>query len=181
MTLTLAMEVRSVDAEARTIIGRCMPYNETSYLTPRLFSGERVIRGAFSKSISERAGKVFLYREHDHAHAIGRSTEWQEEADGLLGSFHIRPAPLGDEVLAELRDGYLPGMSCGFRPIKTRRGKDGVTEVTEAALLEVSLVSIPAYDGAEVLALRHKADVAAIMATFGPRPDIDLSPIHLSF
>jgi HK97 family phage prohead protease len=181
MSLTLAMEVRSVDEEARTVIGRCVPYDTTSYLTPKGPSGERVIRGAFAKSISERAGKIFLYRAHDHAHAIGRSTGWQEEPDGLLGSFHIRPAPLGDDVLAELRDGYLPGMSCGFRPIKTRRGKDGATEVVEAALMEVSLVSIPAYEGAEVLALRHKADVAAIMATFGSRPDIDLSPIPLPF
>lgn len=175
------MEVRAVNEEARTVIGRCAPYDTVSYLTPKGPNGERVLRGAFSKSIQERAGKIFLYREHDRAHAIGRSTEWQEEPDGLLGSFHVRSAPLGDEVLAELRDGYLPGMSCGFRPIKTRRGRDGVTEVVEAALMEVSLVSIPAYDGAEVLALRHKADVAAIMSGFGPKPELDLSPIPLPF
>jgi uncharacterized protein len=178
--LALAMEVRSVDLAARNIIGRCVPYDEVSYLTPHP-SGERVIRGAFSKSISERAGRIFLYKGHDHDHPAGRATAFEEQPDGLVGTFNVRASTFGDEVLAEVEDGYLPGLSCGFRPIRTRRAKDGVIEVVEGALMEVSLVSIPSYDGAQVLALRQKADVAAILAGFGRRPEIDLSPIPLHF
>jgi HK97 family phage prohead protease len=68
--------------------------------------------------------------------------------------FHARQSRIGDETLEEIRDGYLPGMSVGFRNVQVRRGEDGVREVVEAALIEVSLVTIPAYDGARVLAVR---------------------------
>jgi HK97 family phage prohead protease len=66
---------------------------------------------------------------------------------------------LGDETLNDVREGYLPAMSVGFRPVQTRRGTGGVTEVVEAQLVEVSLLPIGAYDGARVLALRSMHNV----------------------
>ncbi|HSS09732.1 MAG TPA: HK97 family phage prohead protease [Acidimicrobiales bacterium] len=173
--LQLTMEIRSVNVDARTVVGCCVPYDETSYLTPDPV-GERVLRGAFAKSIKERAGRIFLYRNHDHDHAVGHAVGFDDRPDGLIGTFGIRAHPLGDDVLAELREGYLPAMSVGFRTIKARRADDGVNEIVEGALMEVSLLSLPAYAGAEVLEVR-RADIDEIMAGFGPRPDLDLSPI----
>ena len=86
--------------------------------------------------------------------------------------FHARPSVAGDEALEEARDGYLPGMSVGFVPVQHRRGRDGVREIVEARLLEVSLVPIPAYEGARVLAVRE----AAAGVEFAPL-DVDLAPI----
>ena len=134
--LALAMEVRSVDVAARNIVGRCVPYDEVSLSHPPP-SGERVLRGAFTKSIAQRAGKIFLYRCHDHSHPTGRAVSFEEQADGLVGTFEVRASTFGDEVLAEVQDGYLPGLSCGFRPLQIRRAKDGVREVVEGALMEV--------------------------------------------
>lgn len=150
---TLPMEIRSVDIDARTIVGVCAPYDEISYLTPDP-SGERIIRGAFAKSLRQRADKIFLFRGHDHGRAVARSSAFEDDDGGLVGTFHARASLIGDEALEEVRDGYLPGMSVGFRNVQVRRGQDGVREVVEAALLEVSLVTIPAYDGARVLAVR---------------------------
>lgn len=173
----LAMEIRSVDVDGRTLIGRCIPYDETSYLTPDP-RGERVLRGAFTKSIAEKRGRVFLYRNHDRGHAIGHALDFADAADGLLGTFEIRASTMGDEALAEVRDGYLPAMSAGFRTIRERRAKDGVREIVEAALVEVSLLSTPAYDGAEVLELRQAAERQKLLdGLFPPRPEIDLTPI----
>ena len=44
----LAMEIRAVDVDERTIAGVVAPYDEISYLTPDP-AGERIIRGAFRK------------------------------------------------------------------------------------------------------------------------------------
>jgi hypothetical protein len=147
------MEVRAVDMDERTITGVCVPYDEITYLVPDP-SGERVIRGAFTKSLRQRADRVLLFRAHDHARAVARSRSFQDEDAGLVGVFHARASLIGDEALEEARDGYLPGMSVGFRAVQERRGQDGVREVVEASLLEVSLVTIPAYDGARVLSVR---------------------------
>jgi HK97 family phage prohead protease len=154
----LNMELRDVNPDGRTLEGVVVPYDETSYLTPNP-AGERVLRGAFAKSAKQRGGRVFLFRGHDHAHPVGRAVSFTDEPDGLHGTFTVRSSVLGDETLSDVREGYLPGMSVGFRPLQTRQGAAGETEVVEAQLMEVSLVAIGAYDGARVLALRH-ADYA---------------------
>jgi HK97 family phage prohead protease len=153
----LHMEIRAVSMDERTITGVCAPYDEVSYLVPDP-SGERIRRGAFTKSLRQRADKVLLFRGHDHSRAVARSRTFDDNERGLVGIFHARPSAIGDEALEEARDGYLPGMSVGFKPLQMRRGDDGVREVVEAALLEVSLVTIPAYEGAAVLAVRGMAD-----------------------
>lgn len=171
----LAMEIRSVDGGRRTVVGVVVPYDETSYLTPNP-NGERIRRGAFTKSVAQRATKVFLNREHDEKATVGRSVRFDDGADGLVGEFHVRASALGDETLAELTDGYWPGLSLGFKPLQTCRGPDGATEVVDAYLGHVALTRNPAYLSAEVLELR-RVDVAQLMAGFGPRPQLDLSPI----
>lgn len=169
--MKLDMEIRSVDTDARTIHGVVVPYDEISYLTPNP-SGERVIRGAFTKSARQRAGKIFLFREHDHAHPVGRAVAFDDGDAGLLGSFQIRASALGDETLADVREGYLPALSVGFKALQTRRARDGAVEVVEGSLVEVSLVALGAYDGARVLAVRTAYNLANFPAPIRP----DLSP-----
>lgn len=166
----LPMEMRESDYEARQITGVCVPYDEISYLTPNP-QGERVLRGAFTKSIRQQGGKIFLFRGHDHSHPVGRSVSFSDEADGLHGTFQIRESVLGDEVLADLKEGYLPAMSIGFRALQTRRGSNGETEIVEGMLKEVSLLPMGAYDSARVLALRSASASLEIPQV------VDLSPV----
>lgn len=179
MTYTLDMEIRGVEVSRREIVGRVAPYDQTSYLTgdPR---GERLLRGCFAKSIRQRGDKIPLCLGHDHGRAaIGLSRSFVEDGDGLLGVFAVRSDARGDEALADVRDGYLPAMSVGFAPIpaSTRRGKDGAREITEAALHEVSLVVVGAYDGARVLATRAAVQIPDLAAMFPPAPRVNLSPL----
>lgn len=167
----LPMEIRAVDMDERTITGVCTPYDEVSYLVPDP-SGERMLRGAFTKSLRQRHDRVLLFRGHDHARAIARSRSFDDGDTGLVGVFHARPSIASDEALEEARDGYLPGLSVGFKPVQTRRGEDGVREIVEAALLEVSLVTIPAYSGAQVLAVRQAAAVEFAPIEFDMPPTL---------
>lgn len=181
MTYTLDMEIRGVEVSRREIVGQVAPYDETSYLTgdPR---GERLLRGCFAKSIRQRGDRIPLCIGHNHGAdrgAVGMSRGWQEGAEGLVGTFAVRADARGDEVLADVHDGYLPALSVGFAPLPAamRRGGDGALEITEAALKEVSLVIVGAYDGARVLATRAAVPLPDLAAMFPPAPVVDLSPL----
>ena len=172
---TLTMELRAADVDARTIDGIVAPYDAVSYLVPNP-GGERIMRGAFAKSIRQRSARVPLFRHHDHSRAVGLSSAWDDGSSGLAASFAVRSGTVGDEILEEARDGYLSGLSVGFKELIGSRGKDGVHEVREAQLVEVSLTAVPAYAEATVTAVRS-ASVEDIRAMFGPAPVVNLSPL----
>jgi Escherichia/Staphylococcus phage prohead protease len=170
----LGMEVRSFDQEQRLIMGIAVPYDETTYRVP---GGERVKRGAFRQTVQQRGHKIPLLVQHA-GKVMGYSTSFAEGSDGLEGTFKVNPGTLGDQVLEEVRDGYLPSMSVGFMPTRNGviRASDGVSEVVDAKLVEVSLVGVPAYEGAAVLAVRSAQDLDALMAPFQNLPQWDLAP-----
>jgi Escherichia/Staphylococcus phage prohead protease len=174
----LPMSLRSVDPETRLITGVVAPYDAVSYLAGDP-AGERVIRGAFTKSIKERGGKIPLCVAHNHAAPIGISRSWNDDDDGLTGVFYVKPGDRGDEALYDAREGILSDMSVGFHALPGRQTRDaeGVLEIREAKLGEVSLVIYGAYTGARVLAVRSAQDLDQLLAPFQNRPDVNLSPI----
>src|SRR5262245_11857399 len=107
MTSTLPMELRTVNVEAREIIGQVSVWNETTYLGPDP-RGERLLRGCFRKSIQERGTRIPLCKNHDHTKGYGFSKSWQDDATALVGVFGVRENDEGDALLADARDGYLP-------------------------------------------------------------------------
>lgn len=174
-TPQLAMELRSVSMDAREIVGQVQVWNETSYLVPDP-RGERLLRGCFRKSIAERGNRIPLCLNHDHSRAYGMSKHWEDDHSALMGVFGVRHGDDGDRVLADARDGYLPALSVGFIPLITRRAADGVSEVREAKLMEVSLLLIGAYDGSRVLAVRNAERLDALLAPFRNPPQVNLDP-----
>jgi HK97 family phage prohead protease len=172
----LAMQIRGVEATRREIHGRVAPYDETSYLVGDP-GGERLARGCFAKSIRQRETRIPLVLHHDLTRAVGMSRSWQDTTAGLDAVFRVRQTVEGDQALEDVHQGYLPALSIGFLPLSRRRGLDGVAEVREARLMEVSLVLIGAYDGARVLATRQ-ARLDALLAPFRNRPPrIDPTPL----
>jgi len=165
----MPMELRAIDTEERMITGVVAPYDETTFMVSDP-GGERIKRRAFNRSISMVGSKVPLCVNHNHDSAVGMSRKWEDSDDGLVGHFHIRNNARGDEVLADAKEGYLSGLSVGFVPIDRKRAADGVMEVREARLYEVSLVLIGAYDGAKVLAARAADNVAELLRPFENPP-----------
>jgi uncharacterized protein len=173
---TLTMELRSVDADARTITGIVAPYDEVSYVTGDP-AGERIMRGAFAKSIAQVGNKVRLFVGHENRGAsIGHATAWVDDPAGLSATFAVAPSRRGDDALDDARNDAFGGLSVAFHALQQKRGADGVREVREARLMEVSLVGVPAYPGARVLAVRS-AELDTLLAPFANRPAVDLSPI----
>jgi HK97 family phage prohead protease len=174
--LELEMSLRAADVEARTVTGIVVPYDETTYLVP-VAGGERVRRGAFTRSIRNRGDKVPLFRNHDRALRMGTSVGFEETDDGLLGTFRINEGDAGDALLAETRQGYYGGLSAGFMAVRRERGTDGAQEVVEGRLEETSLVGHPAYTGSGLLSVRNAEDRTALLAPFLARPDVNLAPV----
>ena len=174
--MTLNMEIRSVNESARLVVGVVAPYDETTYLTLDP-NGERIRRGAFARSIAHRGTSIPLLRNHDVERRMGTSRKFEDTEDGLLGEFVVNDGEPGDALLTELRQGYLAGLSVGFTRLRSERAADGARDVTEAKLVEVSTVGVPAYEGAAVLAVRSAQNLDELLAPFRNPPVVDLSPI----
>lgn len=141
----------------RTIFGRVVPYNATISVDDGFGAyEERFAPGAFRRSVAERAHKVRLFVGHNTRNLpIGRATSLRDEADGVHAEFLVADTAAGNEALELVRSGVADSFSVGFRGVHEHL--DGrVTVRTEAALLEVSLVGVPAYQGAEVAGVRSQ-------------------------
>ena len=174
---SLTMQLRSVDDDQRTAVAFVAPYDQVSYLVPDP-AGERMMRGAFARSIQHRGDKVPLLRGHGQDRKVGTSSRFVEETAGLVGEFRIVTGPHGDELLEDFSHGCLDSFSVGFQPLKVTVGRDGVKEIREARLVEVSVVAVPAYEGAGLLAVRQAQDLDVLLAPFRTAPpEVNLSPL----
>lgn len=181
ITAAFPLELRTVSMDERIVEGLAVPWGEVSYLTPDP-GGERFLPGAFTKSLRERTAALKLFLAHDHTHAVGKALRLDaRHPDGLWGSWQLFRTPAGEAALAEVAEGALDSFSVGFRPVKHRRASDGVRDVQEAELHEVSIAPIGAYQGARVLAVRTPsepgltADQVRSWLAANPMPDVTLT------
>lgn len=159
---TAELRVRS-DGDGRTVYGIVVPYGQVAEVDDgRGPYRESFEPGAFSRSIADRGAKVRLFVNHaTHTRLpIGRATALEERPDGLHGAFTVSATRDGDEAITLIQDGVVDAFSVGFRPIRERNDK-GVVRRIEAALREVSLVSMPAYPGALVGGVRSTPHLSA--------------------
>ena len=106
------------------------------------------------------------------------SRNFTDGDDGLVGMFGVFDGDRGDQLLdRSLRHGYYGGMSVGFQPLVATRAADGVREIREAKLMEVSVVGMPAYEGAGIVAVRNAENLADLLAPFRNPPAVNLEPI----
>lgn len=138
--------------------------------------GDRILPGAFTKTIAESAGMVPILDQHDTTVEVGMTTSMKEDGRGLLvtGRLYVDDDPRNElraarEALVKMRHRQALGkpqpMSIGYRAIGPRFGKSGVRELPEVALGEVSFVTFPANPEAGVLRVKSDGDAVA-RATF---------------
>lgn len=185
-SLSFAIDWRApVSTDERVIGGIAVPWNEVSRLTNDP-TGERFLPGSLTRSVKARGDRLKLFRGN-HGHdmvPIGRAISLDaRHPDGLYTTWRIANTPMGDQTLEEVREGLLDSFSVGFRdltPVNKRRGPDGVREIHEAELGEVTLLPTGAYDGARVLEVRAPtfgpADLAAWFAAH-PVPQVNRAPL----
>lgn len=145
-------------AEGRHMIGLVAPYNVTADVGP--FT--EVLRpGVFAKSIRQAARSLPLHVLHRHDEIpVGKAVGWEDTDAGLVGDFLFDTRSDAQEAARLAEEGLLSALSVGFigmEPHGTRWSRvDGKrhAERIEARLIEASLVSVPVWPEAGVLALR---------------------------
>jgi HK97 family phage prohead protease len=122
---------------------------------------EVVSRGAFD-GIERRANRVRVNRDHLVTRTVGRAVAfYPSREEGLVARVRIARTVLGDETLA-LADDEILDASAGFVPMRP----DGETwesrtrcRIRRAWLAHIALTPEPAYETANVLAIRDRDDV----------------------
>jgi HK97 family phage prohead protease len=146
-----------VSFPARTIELIVVPYEAEATVTDR---GPKPVielfgRGAFD-GIERRANRIRVNRDHDLKRTVGRALKLHpSREEGLVAELRIAHTDLGDETLALADDGCLDA-SAGYRPLPG--GEQWLTRsrvrVTKAWLGHIALTPDPAYETANVLAVR---------------------------
>lgn len=108
---------------------------------------DTIRRGAFARTIAERAEPLPLFWQHRPDLRIGWIEQVAEDARGLRVVASL-DNPLGGAAAA-LKAGNVTGLSFGYRARSFSRDAAG-RELTEVDLFEVSLVTHPMQHAARV-------------------------------
>ena len=141
--VTLTAEL-TADAASRTISGKIVPLNVEAGST----NYGKVIFESGSIEIPD-AKSIKLLSQHDTKKPLGRAVSFSESEDAINAVFSISRSQRGTEALILAEEGLQSGLSIGAEVLKSKI-KDGVTYVSAARLVEVSLVTEPAFKSAQV-------------------------------
>ena len=149
MRLDFSTSITAADAKTRTIFGQIVPFGAvgSTSLGPVIFE-------AGSLHIGENV-KVLL--EHDGRRPVGKLVSHTANPSGIMGEMKISQTTAGSDVLVEAADGLRDGISVGANIIE-HSVKDGNIIVQAAELVEVSLVTSPAFADARVTQVAASAD-----------------------
>ena len=92
---------------------------------------------------------------YQHNELIGAITSAENRDDGLHITARIADTQLGRDAVALMDEGALDSLSVGFVPLEDERDENNVTHRRRVRLMEVSLVSWPAYQNAKVESHRN--------------------------
>lgn len=138
MHLTFSADIQAADEESRTLAGQIVPFGK-----PGNTSAGKVVfaEGSF---VELDPKNVKLLLEHDGTKPIGKAIEFSITETGIDGKFKVSKTTRGTDTIIEAQDGLRTGFSVGANVLDYEIDK-GVMTVTAAELIEVSVVSRPAF------------------------------------
>ena len=141
--ITFSAEL-TADSASRTISGKIVPLNVEAGST----NMGKVIFASGSIEIPDPKS-IKLLSQHDAKKPLGRGISFSESENSIDAVFSVSRSARGTEALILAEEGLQSGLSIGAEVIKSKI-KDGVTYVSAARLVEVSLVTEPAFKSAQV-------------------------------
>lgn len=150
----------SKGGDGRTVRGILVPWNQPAVVRDAHGPSGRVevyteaiARGAFPDAVANPGRVKFLAHHQRTQNPLGRASLLRDDAAGLYGELYVSRTVAGDEALELINDGVLDAFSVGFIPGASRM--DGTVYVRdEGQLQEASVVTFPAYSGAQILGTR---------------------------
>lgn len=119
--------------------------------------GDVIAPGAFSGSLGKR--KIKMLRDHDPAKVLGAWTSISEDERGLrVKGLFAKESALAKETYELIGMGALDGLSIGYRTKVAERGENGTRVLKEIELWEVSVVTFPMNEMAQIDAVKSAID-----------------------
>ncbi len=105
---------------------------------------DTIIPGAYAKTLQNRERPVQLRWNH-HGPVIGKWLTLREDEKGLYVEGELTPGhSQADDAYALMKHGAVTGLSIGYRVGKAAEKGDGIRELHEIELIEISVVEQPA-------------------------------------
>lgn len=126
--------------------------------------GDIVEHGAFAKSLKSRGARgIKMLADHDPTKRIGVWTDMEEDQNGLYVKGQLlTEKTIAREAYIDLKAGALTGLSIGGRAaVTTQDGRKRARMIKEWDLYEVSLVTFPMNEMAQVTAVKELSDMSA--------------------
>lgn len=151
--LSFDFEVKEHDSDKGVIEGYGSVFGNVDH------HNDVVDRGAFKKSLMKRMPALLLH--HNSRDVAGIWTNAREDDKGLLltGDLNME-VQKAREAFFLAKQGALKGLSIGFFTRKDRIDK-GVRHIEEAELLEVSMVTFPANERANLTGTKDTVPMTA--------------------
>lgn len=149
--LPCAFEIKSIHADG-TFEGYASVFNIIDS------QRDRVHAGAFKASLKGREKPVQLLWQHQWEKPIGVIAALFEDARGLYmkGKLLLDVAQ-AREAYSLMKAGVVRGLSIGYSVKRSRRNPDsGIRELLELNLWEISLVTLPANEAAQVTVVKSR-------------------------
>jgi HK97 family phage major capsid protein len=144
--LTFSAEL-TADTAKRVISGKIVPMGTGEIGST---SAGAVVFEKGSIQLPEDPKTVKLLNQHNTKEPLGKAQFFNEvDGEGIYASFKISSSTRGSDALITASEGLTSGLSVGVEVLKSSR-KAGVMHVTAARLMEVSLVTEPAFKSAQV-------------------------------
>ena len=154
----------TANVEERTISGKIVPVGTGEIGNT---SAGRVVFQNNSIALPEDPKKIKLLNQHNTKDPRGRATFFNEVAnDAIYATFSVSKSDKGTQSLIMAEEGLVSGLSVGVEVI-TSKVKGGVMHVSAARLLEVSLVTEPAF---------KRATVTDVLAEDNPEAKEEIQP-----
>ena len=151
-----------VSGDGRTLELRIVPYNTPATVRdPGTEPYEEVwLPGVFDGQ-SRAADKVLVNFEHEPGirGIVGRGRALRDTPDAAEGTFRMLSGSDADKALELVNEKVVTGVSLEAIPLRSRV-VDGVVQRVKARLLNVALCRNPAFDDAQVLAVREAQEFA---------------------
>jgi len=129
--------------------------------------GDIIAEGAYTETLkawnSGKRGPLQIFWNHNPDQVIGKWVGLAEDRKGLLVTGELTPGHAkAADVVASLKHGAVSGLSIGYRPKKITKLANGVNQLDEIELRELSIVTRPANVNARILALKGLEEAGTV-------------------
>jgi len=165
ITVPITLDAAAGEESPRTITGIAVPWDTPATVS----SGESVMftRGAFD--VNAKAPK--LLEGHDMNALRGVVTEVVDAEEGLLFTAKFAKTAAANDAIELVKAGAYDSVSVGAQPVKFKYDKNGTMVVSQANLVEISLVAQPAFKDAVITEIAASEPEPETPEADEPQPD----------